>query len=1152
MNWKLLEKVLLIIAGMLVLVSLLFPYWRVDLKAGIYPKGLRLQIRPYRLEGDVIEIDKLNHYIGMRKLQSAGQLERKLAVPLILIAGLCLLALPYVPRKWSIWLAIPALVFPVAFVAELYWWLRDSGINLDPKAPLNHSIKPFIPEIYGEGKVGQFGANANFQIGFYMTLLAAVLLRIGLYLRSPKWLPKGIMIDASVLLLISLLFPYWRVDFEAGKYPRGLMLQVHPHRLEGNIMEINKLNRDIGMRDLESAGKFERSVAVPSIVIVALCLLMSAFIPWKWSIWLTIPSLIFPIVFVGELYWWLRDSGLNLSPDVSSSQLVTPFVPLVIGKTTVESVTTTATFQIGYYFTLLVALLVGVSMWAKKLQQNRLVKMMPLLFIFIFVPLTAPTAFASPQILNVNQSLTITEALRSAKDGDTIIVENGTYYERLIVDKAVTLIGQNGPVIDGGGQDNVVELIAPKIVLRGFTIRNSGYLLSQGDAGIVIRTAPHIIIENNRFEDVLYGVQVRNSSNVVIRDNTFYSRDLAVPQRGDLIRVWYSDDLLIECNRVHNGRDVVIWYSDNAMVRGNHIHNGRYGLHFMYCDETTVEDNHLIGNSVGVYLMYSHRLKIHKNWFINNHGASGYGVGLKDVRQVTVTENFMASNRSGIFMDYASGQFRKNLIAFNDTGIALLPSSRKNKFLSNSLIDNHQQVTVEGQGSSNNGNLWEGNYWSDYNGYDLDNDGLGDFPYQSIRLFEKLVEQHPELRLFKHSPSTQTLDFASHLFPIFAPRPRLTDFSPRMTPLIPALEAPSRGLSGTWILSSTGLILFSLWLVKSQEFSSFFREVCLFSNNGSGTQEEPNKTCLGTNGSNSTLQSTSQSVISVSNLTKHFGKVIAVQNLDFEVNRGETIALWGQNGAGKTTALRCMLGIYPFEGEISIHGKSAKSEGKLVRELIGYVPQEIRLHADLTVRETISFYGQLRMTLPNRVQDLIEEWQLSDMIDKSIEKLSGGMRQRLALAIALLSNPPVLVLDEPTSNLDVQTRHEFWIALDRLKKSGKTMIFCSHRTDEVMRLSDRVIVMKQGKKIAEGAPNQLNGYLPQNTILNLVVPELLREKAKNLLIQNGFSAVHNELRIAVEVAQNRKAEPFQILAEASIAVDDFELSERLSSPEGGG
>ena len=204
------------------------------------------------------------------------------------------------------------------------------------------------------------------------------------------------------------------------------------------------------------------------------------------------------------------------------------------------------------------------------------------------------------------------------------------------------------------------------------------------------------------------------------------------------------------------------------------------------------------------------------------------------------------------------------------------------------------------------------------------------------------------------------------------------------------------------------------------------------------------------------------------------------------------------------------------------------------------------------MRETISFYGQLRMTLPNRVQDLIEEWQLSDMIDKSIEKLSGGMRQRLALAIALLSNPPVLVLDEPTSNLDVQTRHEFWIALDRLKKSGKTIIFCSHRTDEVMRLSDRVIVMKQGKKIAEGAPNQLNGYLPQNTILNLVVPELLREKAKNLLIQNGFSAVHNELRIAVEVAQNRKAEPFQVLAEASIAVDDFELSERLSSPEGGG
>lgn len=233
-----LAKGILIAAGILLLTSLLFPYWRVELKAGIYPKGLSLQIRPYRLEGDVAEIDELNHYIGMRRLESAGQLERKIAVPSIVIAALCLLISPFVPRKWSIWFALPGLVFPIIFVGELYWWLRSSGLDLDPKAPLSNAISPFIPPIYGEGKIGQFSANATFQIGFFLTLSAALLPRVAFYLRKPEWLAKGLIIDASIVLLISPLFPYWRVDFESKKYPKGLMLQIQPHRLEGNIREL--------------------------------------------------------------------------------------------------------------------------------------------------------------------------------------------------------------------------------------------------------------------------------------------------------------------------------------------------------------------------------------------------------------------------------------------------------------------------------------------------------------------------------------------------------------------------------------------------------------------------------------------------------------------------------------------------------------------------------------------------------------------------------------------------------------------------------------------------------------------------------------------------------------------------------------------------
>ncbi|MDP6961996.1 MAG: hypothetical protein QF595_10880 [Dehalococcoidia bacterium] len=354
---------ILMLAGLLLLASLLFPYWRVDLETGLYPKGLKLQIRPYRLEGDVAEIDELNHYIGMRKLETAGQLEQKIAIPSIVLAALCLFISPTVPRKWMIWFALPGLVFPIMFIGELYWWLRSSGLNLDPKAPLNHSIKPFIPPIYGQGKIAQFKATATFSVGFYLSLFSALLARIAVYIRSPHWLRKGLITDASILLLISLLFSYWRVDFESGKYPKGLILQVRPHRLEGSIMEIDKLNSDIGMRELETAAKFERKVAVPTIILASMCLLASAFTPGQPRIrfWLALPSLLFPLIFVGQLFWWLRDSGLNLAP--SAYRAITTFVPPLIGEKTIGSVTTVARFQTGFYFAILVSLVTVVALW---------------------------------------------------------------------------------------------------------------------------------------------------------------------------------------------------------------------------------------------------------------------------------------------------------------------------------------------------------------------------------------------------------------------------------------------------------------------------------------------------------------------------------------------------------------------------------------------------------------------------------------------------------------------------------------------------------------------------------------------------------------------------------------------------------------------
>ena len=216
-------------------------------------------------------------------------------------------------------------------------------------------------------------------------------------------------------------------------------------------------------------------------------------------------------------------------------------------------------------------------------------------------------------------------------------------------------------------------------------------------------------------------------------------------------------------------------------------------------------------------------------------------------------------------------------------------------------------------------------------------------------------------------------------------------------------------------------------------------------------------------------------VIRVQNLTKRFKKVTALCDVDLEIRRGEVVTLWGPNGAGKTTLLRCLLGILPFEGRAQVMGWDVKTDGKEVRRRIGYVPQEIRLHLDQTVWETVSFYARLRGVPADRAEKLIAEWGLDPAKKQLAQNLSGGMKQKLSVAIALLSDPPILFLDEPMSNLDADTRNEFEDSLQRLKKAGKTLLFCSHRYSEVRKIADRVVVLESGIKKSDGNADSAYG-----------------------------------------------------------------------------
>ncbi|MBI4597643.1 MAG: ABC transporter ATP-binding protein [Candidatus Omnitrophica bacterium] len=261
--------------------------------------------------------------------------------------------------------------------------------------------------------------------------------------------------------------------------------------------------------------------------------------------------------------------------------------------------------------------------------------------------------------------------------------------------------------------------------------------------------------------------------------------------------------------------------------------------------------------------------------------------------------------------------------------------------------------------------------------------------------------------------------------------------------------------------------------------------------------------------------------IRVERLTKRFGAQPAVDQLSFEVARGETVVLWGANGAGKTTVLRCVLGVLPFEGSIRVFGHDAAREGKAVRWMLGYVPQELGLPGDATVWEAAMLYAQLRRVPASRATDVLHAWQLGGAARQLVRTLSGGMKQKLAVAIALLSDPPILLLDEPTSHLDVRSRGEFTALLKRLQGEGKTLVLCSHRMSEAMKLADRVIVLERGRAVRCGTPEEVRGAINREALLGIMVPPEQHAAAVDALKRQGLD-VH-VLDIEIESGQAQRS-----------------------------
>lgn len=282
-------------------------------------------------------------------------------------------------------------------------------------------------------------------------------------------------------------------------------------------------------------------------------------------------------------------------------------------------------------------------------------------------------------------------------------------------------------------------------------------------------------------------------------------------------------------------------------------------------------------------------------------------------------------------------------------------------------------------------------------------------------------------------------------------------------------------------------------------------------------------------------------MISLLHVTRRFGKTAAVRDVTLELQAGESVALWGTNGAGKTTLIRCALGLLRHEGAVRIGGQNVKREGKRTRAMIGYVPQELGFYDDLGVAEAIAFFARLKGVAGVDALASLTRVGLAGHEHKRIRELSGGMKQRLALAIALLGDPPVLILDEVTASLDAVGREDFVGLLRGLSGAGRTMLFASHRVEEVATLAQRVAMLENGSLTQVLPVREFVALHGKGSVLHLVVAPPARATAMQSLRASGFSPQLNGVGVLVPVSASSKAGPFRVLADARVAVEDFEL-----------
>jgi len=389
----------------------------------------------------------------------------------------------------------------------------------------------------------------------------------------------------------------------------------------------------------------------------------------------------------------------------------------------------------------------------------------------------------------------LARVLAEAVDGDRLVLEPGHYRANLVIDKSIVLEGVPGAVLDGGGRSDVIRVRAPGVVVKGLQLQGGGHNLTEMNSVIFVESqAARVRIENNTMHSDAFGIWNDGSPNLTVIGNRIQGNvGVRSQDRGNGIHLFNTTGALVADNEVWETRDgIYIDTSNYNVLRGNHMHHLRYGIHYMYSYHNDVVNNLTNNTRTGYALMQSKYLTVTGN---RSENDQNYGILMNFIVYSNITGNVITGVRPGtsrmnggeavqgaegkaIFIYNSQfNQIKGNLFADSDIGIHLTAGSEDNTIYANAFIRNRTQVKYVATRFQEWSHGGRGNYWSDYRGYDVNGDGLGELPYEPNDGVDRVLWKYPMAKVLLHSPAVETLHWVQRQFPVLRP-PGVTDSHP--------------------------------------------------------------------------------------------------------------------------------------------------------------------------------------------------------------------------------------------------------------------------------------------------------------------------------------------------------------------------------------